>query len=512
MKPLFVGFGVTGAFTAAFVFINREKEPAKPKEAPPLFASANQGGSAVDRNDSRLIPRMPKEQAAVEEKQVPRSGTTVPALFSCPDSVYHVSIENQDDSGQTTPFLTIKRGENVIYRGLFQAGIKKALWSPDKRHVAIEEDPESPGDLVWIIDLATGNLVKKPYDEISKRVAEGLHESVRASAVENWGSDVVSEGSEALVDQWVDSSTLALRVRHFFLLPPNFDAFHSLDRRYLWSIDDHVSEPVSGEQEQARPAETPPERSASQLAMVHSWTQIDNHRLHSSQEFSVDRANDYVSFGLFWMERFGAMKQVASVADLDWSRARVAGDFNKDGAFAGATRIDIPMKAGLSPRVMRWNVDTGYSVESPPWSEGVSPASEETSGSEIWLIAANPRAAAELVELFKKFQPRVGAGKDNAAPEQAGGYSGERYPQTRMGLIHSADFSHLGRDDLRYAINEMFARRGALFGNSEVLATFEGFDWYRPIATMTLEDIEASFSEHEKANLKILGGLRDQKK
>jgi hypothetical protein len=78
--------------------------------------------------------------------------------------------------------------------------------------------------------------------------------------------------------------------------------------------------------------------------------------------------------------------------------------------------------------------------------------------------------------------------------------------------VNAADFSHLGRDELRYAINEMFARRGALFGNQDVLAAFEGFDWYRPIVTMTLEDIEAGFSVHEKANLKILAGLRDQKK
>jgi hypothetical protein len=66
--------------------------------------------------------------------------------------------------------------------------------------------------------------------------------------------------------------------------------------------------------------------------------------------------------------------------------------------------------------------------------------------------------------------------------------------------------------DLRYAINEMFARRGGTFGKQEIRQMFEKFSWYRPRTGVDFDHIEqVDFTDIEKANVKLLGAARDAK-
>jgi TolA-binding protein len=92
-------------------------------------------------------------------------------------------------------------------------------------------------------------------------------------------------------------------------------------------------------------------------------------------------------------------------------------------------------------------------------------------------------------------------------------YPGERYPQTRQRLLTVAEVEGLGLAQLRYAINEMYARHGASFPSQPPIeAQFRKFPWYHPNPTLSFDQIEASFSEVEKENILLLGQARDRKK
>ena len=90
---------------------------------------------------------------------------------------------------------------------------------------------------------------------------------------------------------------------------------------------------------------------------------------------------------------------------------------------------------------------------------------------------------------------------------------GERYPATRLRPLTPEEVADLGFGEVRYAINEMFARHGATFPKPEISAVFARYRWYQPRAGVTFEEIEAqSFSPVERANLKVLGDHRDRVK
>jgi hypothetical protein len=92
-------------------------------------------------------------------------------------------------------------------------------------------------------------------------------------------------------------------------------------------------------------------------------------------------------------------------------------------------------------------------------------------------------------------------------------YPDERYPQTRLRLLTETEIGDLNYAELRYAINEIYARHGAPFlSEPEIEKQFRGFEWYHPDRDLKLSQIEASFSAIEKKNVDILARLRDQKR
>ena len=88
---------------------------------------------------------------------------------------------------------------------------------------------------------------------------------------------------------------------------------------------------------------------------------------------------------------------------------------------------------------------------------------------------------------------------------------GERYPETRLQLLGPADLMNLNLNDVRYAINEMYARRGAVFKNAEISKSFANKEWFKPRPEVNFEEIEKEFSAIEADNLKLLGKERDRK-
>jgi outer membrane protein assembly factor BamD (BamD/ComL family) len=97
--------------------------------------------------------------------------------------------------------------------------------------------------------------------------------------------------------------------------------------------------------------------------------------------------------------------------------------------------------------------------------------------------------------------------------QTASSYPGERYPQTRQRLLTMADVAALSSAQLRYAINEMYARHGATFPSQPPIeAQFRKFSWYHPNPMLTFEQIEDSFSQIERDNLALLGQVREMKR
>jgi nitrate reductase NapE component len=90
---------------------------------------------------------------------------------------------------------------------------------------------------------------------------------------------------------------------------------------------------------------------------------------------------------------------------------------------------------------------------------------------------------------------------------------GERFPYTRTRLITEQEAAAMSYADLRYAINEMYARHGADFQGQRAIANqFRQFEWYHPRTGVLMSEIENEFSETERANVLVLAKYRDQRR
>ncbi len=118
---------------------------------------------------------------------------------------------------------------------------------------------------------------------------------------------------------------------------------------------------------------------------------------------------------------------------------------------------------------------------------------------------ASANSAAQSIPFLENLQTRP---SPTSATDGGDSYPGERYPETRQARIDIHFINSLSKQDISYAINEMFARHGADFPKGDVRDMFKGFSWYHPRSGMSFDQIEAEFSDVEKANLITLGELR----
>jgi hypothetical protein len=87
--------------------------------------------------------------------------------------------------------------------------------------------------------------------------------------------------------------------------------------------------------------------------------------------------------------------------------------------------------------------------------------------------------------------------------------NGERYPQTRQRLLGIEDIKNFDANQVRYAINEVYARHGATFPNHpDIQRQFQRFNWYRPQPNLTFNDIDRLMSDTERENVKVLAQYR----
>jgi hypothetical protein len=90
---------------------------------------------------------------------------------------------------------------------------------------------------------------------------------------------------------------------------------------------------------------------------------------------------------------------------------------------------------------------------------------------------------------------------------------GEKYPQTRLRLLSADDVKGLSISQLRYAINEAYARYGATFPNTpDIQRQFGRFSWYHPNSELTYESIDQLMTDVERQNVKFLALCRELKR
>ena len=88
---------------------------------------------------------------------------------------------------------------------------------------------------------------------------------------------------------------------------------------------------------------------------------------------------------------------------------------------------------------------------------------------------------------------------------------GERFPETRTRDLDADEIAQMSDEDVRYAINEMFARYGMTFRDKDLQAEFEPYKWYQPNDKWTPNQIERQFSKREKHNADLLAAERNDR-
>jgi hypothetical protein len=138
-------------------------------------------------------------------------------------------------------------------------------------------------------------------------------------------------------------------------------------------------------------------------------------------------------------------------------------------------------------------------------SKQVEPAPDQPAPTEMADNSANEQTSEQSDAVGENVQNSETANaEDNEFP-------GERFPATRLDELTVSDVNESSLSEIKYAINEMFARHGAEFEDKKVTKQFEQFPWYNPRPGLSFDEIEPEFSDLEKQNLKVLGRCRDAK-
>ena len=88
------------------------------------------------------------------------------------------------------------------------------------------------------------------------------------------------------------------------------------------------------------------------------------------------------------------------------------------------------------------------------------------------------------------------------------GLAGERYPETRLDDLRPDDVAAMTGEQLNFAINEIYARHGLVFGEMSLRKHFLGLGWYKPKPNASTDEIAATFSKREMFNADVLSGER----
>ena len=94
--------------------------------------------------------------------------------------------------------------------------------------------------------------------------------------------------------------------------------------------------------------------------------------------------------------------------------------------------------------------------------------------------------------------------------EEEIGEEGIIFPNSSEEIISESDIDALSDEELRYAINELYARHGYIFKDNELLSYYSQFDWYEE--KVKPGDFSTSlFNDVERKNVETMQKERDSR-
>lgn len=96
---------------------------------------------------------------------------------------------------------------------------------------------------------------------------------------------------------------------------------------------------------------------------------------------------------------------------------------------------------------------------------------------------------------------------DDSAEADEELYADFIFPDSHERYLSESEVSSLSNEDLRMAINEIYAREGYDFKNKDIKKHFEKYDWYEPVYK---NQPDVPFNQYEKKNVDLLAEYREK--
>lgn len=148
-----------------------------------------------------------------------------PARITSPDGsssvrIVPMAMPNTDDPLDVFT-LEISQGDKVVARAPTMGYLIAAHWSPDGRHVAVNNRRGNQGDYLWVFSLPDGAAIKRADDALGQRWL-----GVALAEIEDRVKEANADGlirSWTTADGWSPTGELLLNVRARYRGPGTFD-------------------------------------------------------------------------------------------------------------------------------------------------------------------------------------------------------------------------------------------------------------------------------------------------
>jgi class 3 adenylate cyclase len=176
------------------------------------------------------------------------------------------------------------------------------------------------------------------------------------------------------------------------------------------------------------------------------------------------------------------------------------------------TRSRPDVTPGDSPRIAAATSESATTTKLPESPGVIIPEpTPETTAAESGDNAAPTSEEVAVLSAEQVLPPSEGPTASAPAAEPM---PGERFPQTRTRSLGMEDLRGWSAPELRYAINELYARGGYDFRSSEMKSVFSKQPWYqqRRVKGRTEGEAVLHLSGLERANLRLLQTKRNQQR
>jgi serine/threonine protein kinase len=160
-----------------------------------------------------------------------------------------------------------------------------------------------------------------------------------------------------------------------------------------------------------------------------------------------------------------------------------------------------PPLTSLTPSASAKLTESASKIQPPPEIPSVTPELAKT------IIAVQPPAPVP--------ETRAPITSTTMSPPASSGQGAEeKFPETRTRLLTQDEVRRWSDNQLRYAINELYARGGYDFQTAEVKEQFSQFAWYRQrrVPGRTQTAAATQLSRLEYVNLELLQKVRDSRR